>query len=346
MTIMRLAGIVRVAALLCVLAAHPVSAQGVEQPQVALMVDWVIQGTHAPFFVAETKGYFKDEGLTVRIDPGKGGGNVVSAIASGTYQVGYADIPTIVQFNAQNPDKMVIAVYCSFDETPLALVSLKKTGIVKPMDLDGKRIAAPAGSAMTYSLPVMLKAAHAESVKINWLYVAPQLMGPMLVRGEADMTGGFTNSQIPALLDLGVKMEDVAVLRFADIVDMYGLALFVTKKFADENPRTVAGLVRALNKGTKDTIADPAAGIAVLKQKDALMNTDVELVRLQIALGHTITKHVRENGLSSVTTKRLQGTIDTVNAGQPLPRAITPADIWTDKFLPPAAERRLAAVNN
>src|SRR4051812_33742000 len=104
----RRTGLLHTMTALCVmLMAVPAAAQGVEQPQIALMVDWIVQGTHAPFFVAESKGYFKAEGLTVRIDPGKGGGNVVNSVAGGLNQVGYADIPTIVQFNAQNPDKPV-----------------------------------------------------------------------------------------------------------------------------------------------------------------------------------------------------------------------------------------------
>lgn len=331
-----------VVAAVCALNVVGAAAQNVEQPNVAVMLDWVIQGTHAPFFVADAKGYYKDEGLTVRLDPGKGAGTVVSTVASGVYQIGYADVPTVVQFNAQNPDKALVVVYVSFDETPLALIGLKKSGIAKVTDINGKRLAAPANSAITYSLPVMLKAAHAENVQVTWQFVAPQLMAPMLVKGETDLLGGFTNSQIVAVRELGVKMEDIAVLKFADLnIDMYGLALVVTKKFADENPRTVAAFVRAVNRGTRDTVADPKAAIAMMKQRDPMMNGDIELERLGIALGHTVTTHVRENGLSSVTDARMQETIDEVAAAQPLPRKLTAADIWTDRFLPPVAERKL-----
>src|SRR5271154_346852 len=61
-----------------VLSCRAALAQGVEQPNLAVMLDWVIQGTHAPFFVAEAKGYYKAEGLTVRLDPGKGARTVAN----------------------------------------------------------------------------------------------------------------------------------------------------------------------------------------------------------------------------------------------------------------------------
>ena len=44
-----------------------------ETTNVKIMLDWIIQGTHAPFFVAQSKGYFKAAGVTVdALDPGKG----------------------------------------------------------------------------------------------------------------------------------------------------------------------------------------------------------------------------------------------------------------------------------
>src|SRR5215813_13950833 len=48
-----------------------------ETTNVKIMMDWIIQGTHAPFFVAQDKGYFKAEGVIVdTIDAGKGATNV------------------------------------------------------------------------------------------------------------------------------------------------------------------------------------------------------------------------------------------------------------------------------
>jgi len=53
-----------------------------QQKDVRMMLDWIVQATHAPFFVAQQKGYFKDAGLNVTVDPGKGAGNVAVSVAS------------------------------------------------------------------------------------------------------------------------------------------------------------------------------------------------------------------------------------------------------------------------
>jgi NitT/TauT family transport system substrate-binding protein len=308
---------------------------------VKIMLDWIIQGTHAPFFVAQEKGYFRTEGITVdTIDAGRGATNVAVTVAGGVYQFGWVDMPSMVRFNAQNPASPLVAVYVSFDETPLAVITRKVVGIRKPADLDGKKIAGGPGTAVHDTISILLKAAKAENVKINWVAVQPQLFGPMMKRAEVDGTGGFTNSNIPAALELGFTMDDLFVIKYSDFgADMYGLALVTTKKFADENPETVRGVVKALNQGTKETIASPPKALELLKARDPMMKLDIEKVRLDIALGLTNTAHVAKNGLSSVTPEKLKRTIDAIVDAYQLSTSPDPATVYTDKFLPPVADR-------
>jgi NitT/TauT family transport system substrate-binding protein len=127
---------------------------------------------------------------------------------------------------------------------------------------------------------------------------------------------------------------------------MYGLALVTTKKFADENPNTVRSVVKAVNSGTKDTIAAPQKALEVLKARDPMMKLDIEKVRLDIALGLTVTPHVTKNGLSSVTPEKLKRTIDAIVDAYQLSTSPDPATVYTDKFLPPVAERMPPGARN
>jgi NitT/TauT family transport system substrate-binding protein len=314
-----------------------------EVSNVKITLDWIIQGTHAPFFVAQEKGYFKAAGVNVdAIDAGNGATNVAVKVAGGAYQFGWVDIPSMILFNAKNPSTPLIAVYVSFDTSPLAFITRKSAGIRKPADLEGKKIAGGPGTAVHDTASILFKAANAGNVKVDWVAVQPQLFGPMFKRGEVDGTGGFTNSNIPAVLEMGFTMDDLFVLKYSDFgADMYGLALVTRKKFADENPQTTRAVVKALNQGTKDTIAEPQKALELLKARDPMMKMDIEKVRLDIALGLTKTANVTSNGLSSVTPQKLQQTIDAIASAYQLPASPDPATIYTDRYLPPAAERML-----
>src|SRR3977135_2931576 len=86
-----------------------------ETKNVRIMMDWIIQGTHAPFFVAQDKGYFKAEGVTVdAIDAGRGATNVAVSVAGGVYQFGWVDLPSMIRFNAAHPRSPAVAVCMTF----------------------------------------------------------------------------------------------------------------------------------------------------------------------------------------------------------------------------------------
>ena len=107
----------RLVSLSLVFAVASVVAAKAETKNVKIMMDWIIQGTHAPYFVALDKGYFKSEGVTVdTLDAGKGATNVAVSVAGGAYQFGWVDLPTMIKFNAQNPASPLLAVYVSFED--------------------------------------------------------------------------------------------------------------------------------------------------------------------------------------------------------------------------------------
>ena len=327
-----------VAALCLAPATVPAAAQ--QKKDVKVMMDWIIQGTHAPFFVAQQKGYYKEAGLNVQIDAGKGATNVAVSVAGGAYDFGWVDMPSMIKFNAQNPGSPLLAVYISFDDSPLAFITLKSKNIRKPADLNGARIAGGPGTAVHDTASILFKAANAEHVKVNWLPVQPQLFGPMVLRGEADGTAGFVNSNIPALLDVGIKLEDIYAVKYADFgANLYGLTLATTKAFAEKNPDSVRAMVKALNKGTIDTIKDPPAALKVMKAADPMMKDDVEKVRLDLALSMTNTDWVKKNGLSVAQPERLKFTIDSVAAAYGIANPPKPEDVYADKYLPPIDER-------
>src|SRR6202049_3712407 len=119
-------------------------APAVAQTPIKFALDWKFEGPAAPYFVAIDKGYYKAEGLNVTIDSGPGSVTGIARIAAGTYPIGFFDINSLVKFRDQNPDKAVTAVLMMYDRPPFSIVTLTRTGIAKPKDLEGKVLGAPA----------------------------------------------------------------------------------------------------------------------------------------------------------------------------------------------------------
>src|SRR4051812_7327168 len=76
---------------------------------VKFALDWQFQGPTSPFLVAVQRGYYKDEGLTVTLDAGSGSAEALARVASGAYDMGFADINALIEHDARNPKRAVQA---------------------------------------------------------------------------------------------------------------------------------------------------------------------------------------------------------------------------------------------
>ncbi|WGF89300.1 ABC transporter substrate-binding protein [Marinivivus vitaminiproducens] len=313
------------------------------QTPVRLTMDWAFQGPQAPFLVALEKGYYADEGLEVTIDRGYGSGDVPVKLASGTYDVGFADINPMIKMKAEAPSTDLVAVALLYDSSPLAAMTIKATGIAGPGDLEGKTIAAPEFDAGRQLFPAFVQATGIDASGIEWLTVTPQLRETMMARQETDAITGFDYSGIFSLMEAGVPREDIVVMRYSDHgVDLYSGALITTKTFAEANPAALKGLINATVKGYRDTIADPAAAIETLVARDPLLDPEIEQERLQLAIDALIlSDHVRSEGVSAVDPDRMQKAIDQVRMAYGIEAALAVEDVYTDAYLPPFDQLKL-----
>jgi len=71
---------------------------------IKFQLDWRFEGPAALFLHPAAKGYFKAAGLDVTIDAGNGSGGTVTRVASGAYDMGFADLAALMEFHANNPD--------------------------------------------------------------------------------------------------------------------------------------------------------------------------------------------------------------------------------------------------
>src|SRR5688500_6513391 len=189
---------------------------------IKFQLDWRFEGPAALFLTPAAKGYFKDAKLDVTIDAGSGSGGAVTRVASGTYDMGFADLAAVMEFHANNPDapNKPVAVMVVYNNTPASVMALKKSGIKTPADLNGKKLGAPVFDAGRRAFPIFQKANGITGV--TWTAMDPPLRETMLARGDVDAITGFTFTSLLNLEARGVKAEDVVVLPYPE----YGVKLY------------------------------------------------------------------------------------------------------------------------
>jgi NitT/TauT family transport system substrate-binding protein len=311
------------------------------QTPIKFTLDWVFQGPTAPFLVALEKGYYKAEGLDVTMDPGQGSAGAVQRVATGTYQIGFADVNATIEYNSKNPGKEVLCVFMAYDFAPFGVYALKKSGIKVPKDLEGKKLGAPVFDASFRLFPAFAK----KNGITKWEHVnlTPQLREQSLVQGSVDFISGHYFSSMLDLKARGVAFEDIVAMRYVDFgLDVYGNGVVISPEMA-KNEKAVKGFLAATVKGWKDVIADPKLGIAAAKKRDPLIDEKLEMERLEISLQTNIlTPYVKANGIGDVDPARFAASVKLVAEALGLPEAPAPDKVFTNKYLPPKADRMIA----
>jgi NitT/TauT family transport system substrate-binding protein len=340
MTAPRLRSFVRRAILAAGVAVAAVPMVALAQTPIKFQLDWRFEGPSALFLASQAKGYYKAAGLDVTIDAGNGSGGTVTRVASGTYDMGFADMAALMEFHANNPDapNKPVAVLMVYNNTPAAVLALKKSGITKPSDLNGKKLGAPGFDAGRKAFPIFAKANGISGVA--WTSMDPPLRETMLVRGDIEAITGFSFTSLLNLEARGVKAEDVVVLPYpAHGVKLYGNAIIATPKLIKENPAAIKAFIGAFLKGAKEVMANPDPAIDYVKARDGIIDVALERRRLRMAIDAVVASpDARAEGFGVVVPGRLALMGSQVSDAFATKTRIDPNAVWTDAFVPAKAD--------
>lgn len=320
-----------------------ISAGASAQTAVKFSLNYKPDGSNAPWFLAQERGYFKAAGLDVTLDASNGTGDVLSRLGNNSYDFGFADSSSLIEFAARNPQEAPVAVLMLYANSPLSIVTLKKNGITKPTDLQGRKVAGPVSDGAYRMFPAFAKRAGLDLSKVKIENVDIRVRETVLARGDVDAVTGFDSSVWFNLKTMGLKEDQVTFIRYSDFgLDLYGNALLVSKKLLVAQPKVVEAFVKATALGWRDALADPTAAIAALAKRDPLINKSIETEKLQWLLRNQIsTPATKRGGLGAVDAVRLANQIDTVVDAFELTSKPSTASIYDGRFLPPASDRTM-----
>jgi NitT/TauT family transport system substrate-binding protein len=317
------------------IAASPAAAQ---DSKVKFQLDWRFEGPSALFLTGMAKGYFQAEKIDMTLDSGNGSATAVNRVASGAYDMGFADMASLMEFHANNPTapNKPVAVMMVYNNTPAAVLALKKSGIRTPADLAGRRLGAPVFDAGRRSFPVFAKANQIDLSRISWTSMDPPLRETMLARGDIDAITGFYFTSMLNLNARGIKDEDIVVLPFPNYgVKLYGNVIIASEEMVRKQPEVIKAFLRAFTKSARDVIRDPDAAIAFVKARDPIIDEALEKRRLRLAIESSIaTPDARAEGFGQARAPRLALMASQISDAFGTRTRINPDIVFNAGFLP------------
>jgi NitT/TauT family transport system substrate-binding protein len=305
-------------------------------------LDAKVEGPAAIFLVPQERGYFRQEGLDVTLDEGSTALEPITRVASGSHDIGLADINALIRYHDQNPSAPVKAIFMLYNKPPYAIVSRKTRGITQPKDLEGKKLGAPPMGTTFGEWPLFAKLNEIDASKVKIEEIGIPVRAPMLAAGQIDAALGYSFRIYVDVKERGVQVDDIVLLPMANYgMKVYGSAIVVNSKLAAEKPEIVKKYVRALVRGLRDTIRNPASAVDLVVRRDDTLTRSVELERVRMAIhDNVLTQEVLANGFGAIDSARLEeafAQLALTNTFKAKPKA---EDIFDASFLPPLADRR------
>src|SRR4029079_4308914 len=240
------------AALLAVLLGGPAWAED----KVTLMLNWYVYGEHAPFYYGKEKGYFKDAGIDLEIQEGRGSGTVTQVVAAKTVQFGYVDVPTMMR--AAVKGARVQAVGVALQTNPMSAMGFVEKNIRKPEDIKGKTVATTPGDSMSQIWPLFLKKTGLKESDFKTVSGDATTKLNAVINGQADLLLGYVMDQSMKIKD--ATGRDVYPIKFADYgVNLVSSGIITTTGLIKDNPDLVKRMMLASTKAIIAAVKDHKA---------------------------------------------------------------------------------------
>ena len=228
----------------------------------------------APFYLAESAGYYRDAGLDVtlqnKIDP-----DLVPLIGQGAIDIGLADGTSVIPAVSQGiPITYVGTIYGKFPSIVFAKAS---SGIRKPADLKGKRIGIPGRYGSSWvMLQALLSSAGLTPDDVEIVEYPDFGQGAAVAAGAVDAATGFANNE-PVQLEL--SGTPATVLHVDDIVPLPGNGLITGNATLDAKHDVLAAFVEATLRAMDDIAANPQVGLDAAYQAVPELATTPDIQR-------------------------------------------------------------------
>ena len=307
--------------------------------QVRWLNDWLPAGDAAPIYYGVASGIFADAGIDLTIETARGSSEVVTRLATGSADFGFAGIAALMQARVEG-DVPVTAVMSIFNTPPDAIVTVEGSGIETFVDLPGKTIATAAFSSSNVIWPLVLELNGLNETDIELQKVDPGALGPMLATGQVD----GTISWLPTAVGFeGAQTEagkTIKLLPWSEFgFESYGASVIASDALIAENPELVTRFVGAYKASVEAAAADPEAAVAALKQAVPEVDAELGVKQLTAALSLIINERSAVDGLGSYDPDRLASTWALVSKAQGLAEdALDPETVVDRSFVAAASE--------
>jgi NitT/TauT family transport system substrate-binding protein len=200
----------------------------------------------AALYVAQERGYFKEEGLEVVFHSYISGHLGLDAVLSGKADLATVGDTPIARAAIEGKPIAVVATLCEINRAVL-IVARKDHGILSPEDLRGKRIGVVLGTTADFFLNIFLTTSYIPRTEVRIVGLETEKVVHALARGEVDAVSTWFPHTLAAsdrLGDSGIVLDDPSIYKMT-------WNITASKDFAENHPDRVRKVLRAILRANR-----------------------------------------------------------------------------------------------
>lgn len=277
---------------------------------------------HAAFIYAQKLGLYRDAGIDLTIEQGRGSSSTVQLVASGQTDVGLAEAGVTINLAARGAPVKIVGVV--EQRSSWAIIVRDDSPIKQPKDLEGRKVGLSPGTAQKALLTALAGARGVDAGKIETVNFDGAATLSMLGEGRVDAIIDVPDIMLPRLKERGITAR--ALYLRDNNVPLFSMSLVATDKTLAEKGDLMRRFLDATLKGIKATMADPQAAVA------ALLEAYPDAGKRDAAL-FTVTERSKNNYCAS----------DSVGVGQPSQAYLDASYGVMTKYMGVTAEKPFSA---
>jgi len=312
------------------LGGFPAIGQGLRK--VVFLFDVSPYGKHSLFYPAIEKGYFKDAGLDVEIQNGKGSADVSVKVGTKNADFGFADCATMTLARGRGvPVKQFHMVHY---KNMMNCSSLTSDPISSPKDLVGKTVGATSGDAARVALPGLAKINNFDHSKVEIITVDSPSKPALLMSGK--VAGVLGLSAIFPVYSAAVQKagKEATQFLYADYgLDTYNNGLITH----DDTAKNDAGFVKAFGDAIAQScvfaVENPDEAVEMFSVHNPAYNKETARKQLQVAIDHLMVPEVKEHGVGPMDPEKMAFTFKIVQDYFGLEGDVALEDLYSNDFV-------------
>ena len=295
-------------------------------------LNWVAGGDHAPYFYAQKMGWYKQAGIDIDFETGRGSAVSAQKVGAGATQLGLSDMAVVL--NARGKGADLVAIMNVYANSPQGLYWLKSSGIKSVKDLAGKKIGTPPGDAARTMWPALAKANGLDPDAVTWVNIDANAKLAALKAKSIDATTSFYNLHHVFSRELGA---DMGFLAWKDAgLNPYGNSIVANGAWLKANRDKAEKFVKITQKAFAECVKTPAPCIQALVEANGALRIDNETVNWQLVTVLMSDEISRTVALGWHDPKRMEADYRLVAEYLKLDKPFNVKDAYTNEFLDPS----------